>query len=69
MYSNLILGNISNLECVCGFSSSNFQLIYFKLLLVLLLLLLDGDEEFFPTRVKVGARNTTRKVLFPGPGA
>ena len=29
----------------------------------------DGDEGCFPTRVKLGARNTTRKVLFPGPGA
>ena len=28
----------------------------------------DGDEGCFPTRVKVGAGNMTRKVLFPGPG-
>ena len=29
----------------------------------------DGDEGCFPTRVRLGAGNTTRKVLFPGPGA
>ena len=28
----------------------------------------DGDEGCFPTRVKVGAGDMTRKVLFPGPG-
>ena len=29
----------------------------------------DGEEGCFPTRLRVGAGNTTRKVLFPGPGA
>ena len=28
----------------------------------------DGDEGCFPTRVKVGAGDMTRRVLFPGPG-
>ena len=28
----------------------------------------DGDEGCFPTRVKVGAGDKTRKILFPGPG-
>ena len=27
----------------------------------------DGDEGCFPTRVKVGAGDMTRRVLFPGP--
>ena len=29
----------------------------------------DGDEGCFPTRLRVGAGNTTRRVLFPGPVA
>ena len=29
----------------------------------------DGDEGCFPTRLRGEAGNTTRKVLFPGPGA
>ena len=28
----------------------------------------DGDEGCFPTRVKVGTGDMTRRVLFPGPG-
>ena len=78
MYSNLILGNISNLECVCGCAgsvlrtSNLFILNYVSSGWGLEKLsriggtdpCWDGDEGCFPTRVKVGAGDMTRRVLF-----